>query len=151
MSEEVLKKAFIEVNEILSYLPTEYVKKIPDEIKMLFENAKLKDYQFNLNPYKKIEEQELDYNTKIILVMLYRNYWCNENEKEKIDKLLFENDLKREIELKQKYNYNNLFKNIHSIDITKEKNPNLPTEIKKEGFIKRIYSKIKKWIKIGES
>ena len=74
-------EASAEINEILGYLPTEYVEKIPAKLREFFNKVKKVDYVSKIDPYKQLDEQELKPKTKILLTVIYRNYWCNEEER----------------------------------------------------------------------
>lgn len=103
-------EASAEINEILKYLPEEYVKKIPKKLREFFKEIETKEYKTNIDPYKTLDEQDLKAKTKILITVLYRNYWCNEEERAELDKILIENDRKYEEELREKYNPDNIFK-----------------------------------------
>ena len=51
--------AYKEVLEILKYLPKEDYKKIPKSDIKLFETKASKDYYFNYNPDKTLDEQKV--------------------------------------------------------------------------------------------
>lgn len=106
-------EASAEINEILSYLPNEYIQRIPKKLRGFFEKVKSNNYISKIDPYKSLEEQELKPKTKTLLTIIYRNYWCNEEEKKELDRILIENDKKYEEELRQKYNPDDIFKNIN--------------------------------------
>lgn len=135
-------EATTEINKILTYLPTEYVEKIPKKLRMFFINVESKEYIPNIDPYKQLDEQDLKPKTKTLLTIIYRNYWCNEQEKAELDKILIENDRKYEEELREKYNPDDIFKNRNKTTIVEE--TNLPIEVKKENFIKKLIEYIKK-------
>ena len=103
-------EASSEINEILRYLPTESVEKIPDKLRDIFNKVKKADYVSKIDPYKQLDEQELKPKTKTLLTVIYRNYWCNEEERAELDKILMENDKKYEEELRERYNPDNIFK-----------------------------------------
>lgn len=103
-------EALAEINEILKYLPEEYVEKIPKKLRDFFKEIESKEYKTNIDPYKTLDEQDLKPKTKTLITVLYRNYWCNEEERAELDKILIENDKKYEEELREKYNPDNIFK-----------------------------------------
>lgn len=103
-------EASAEINEILGYLPEEYVEKIPVKLREFFDKVRKQDYVSNIDPYKTLDEQDLKPKTKTLITVLYRNYWCNEEERAELDKILIENDKKYEEELREKYNPDNIFK-----------------------------------------
>ena len=142
-------EASAEINEILKYLPEEYVRKIPTKLREFFKKVKDKDYITNIEPNKPLDEQNIKPKTKTLLTILYREYWCNEEEKAELDKILMGNDKKYEAELREKYNPDNIFKNKHETEISEEEilenTNNLPAEIKESlfkkviNFFKRIF------------
>ncbi len=134
-------EAATEINEIISYLPNEYIQRIPKKLRDFFEKVKSNNYISKIDPYKPLEEQELKPKTKTLLTIIYRNYWCNEEEKRILDRVLIENDKKYEKELRQKYNPDNIFKNKQEQIVVED--TNLPAEIKEETFFKKLISFIK--------
>lgn len=142
--ENNIYKAYAEVDKILSFMDTAYVEKIPKKMRDLFRNEKLQDYEPNINPKISLDEQNLQKKTYAILAMLNLNYWCkDEEEKKELIKLYAENDRKREEELREKYNPDNIFKNKQKKNIsnTEETNTSL-IEYKDSNFFKKIISKI---------
>ena len=103
-------EAAAEINEILKYLPEEYINKIPSKLRDFFEKVEDKDYITNIDPYKTLDKQDLKPKTQTLLTILYREYWCNDEEKAELDRILIENDKKYEEELREKYNPDNIFK-----------------------------------------
>ena len=135
-------EAATEINKILSYLPTEYVKKIPIRLRKFFEDVESKEYIPNIDPYKQLDKQDLKPKTQTLLTIIYRNYWCTEQERAELDKILIKNDKKYEKELREKYNPDDIFKSKQKI-LTTIQDTNLPIEIRKDNFIKRLINYIK--------
>ena len=140
-------EATAELNKILSYLPSEYVNKIPIKLRKFFKDVESKEYIPNIDPYKRLDEQKLKPKTEIFLTIIYRNYWCTEQEKAELDKVLIENDKKYEKELREKYNSDNILKKREKTLIIAE-NTKIPIKIKKENFIKRLIRLIRKLLNI---
>ncbi len=113
-------EAAAEINEILEYLPKEYVEKIPVKLREFFEKVRKQDYVSNIDPYKSLDEQDLKPKTKTLITVIYRNYWCTKEEREELDKILIENDKKYEEELREKYNPDNIFKKKEKVEEIKE-------------------------------
>ena len=150
--ENELLKAYAEVDVILSYMKNTYVEKIPLKIRELFKNERLQGYEPNINPQIPLDEQNLQRKTYSILAMLNLNYWCkDENEKKELIAIYAENDKKREAELREKYNPDNLFKkkklqeeNILQENV--EENTSL-IEYKENNLFKRIIYRIMSFFK----
>lgn len=96
--------AYSEVLEILRYIPREDYNKIPiDKIKVFVENANDK-YVFNYNPDKTLQEQNVSDITKGIIIMLFRDYIANDNQRDKIIKKQYCDRMNVENEKRKKYN-----------------------------------------------
>lgn len=142
--ENELLKAYAEVDEILANMESIYVEKIPKKIRELFSNNRLEGYTPNINSNIPLDEQNLQKKTYSILAMLNLNYWCeNENEKQELIAIYAENDRKKEEELREKYNPDNLFKNRTAIKPQQEIEQSTELiEYKESNFFKKILNKI---------
>lgn len=142
--EDNYQKAYKEILEILKYVPEESVKKIPKEMRDMFEKEQLKTYDFQIDTSKTFEEQELLEETKAILANIFRDYWATPYQKERIE-IKEKYDRQQSEEQKRKiYNPNDLFKNKNNRNPDFEKLSNLPIEVKKESFFKKIINFFKK-------
>ena len=142
---EDIKMAYCEVDIILGQMEEEYVNKVPSELRKLFKEQKRMDYSPEIKVDVPLADQNLMRKTVAILAMLNLNYWC-EDEKEKQDliQMYSENDKKREAELREKYNPDNLFKkkDIEVEEVTENTESKELIEYKKENFFKMILRKI---------
>ena len=144
MKDDVLK-AYAEVDEILYLLDKKYLERVPLKIRNFFKKFKLKDYKPNINIEVPLNEQCLQRKTFVFLAILYLNYWCNsEEEKQDLLRQFSDNGKRKEQELREKYNPENLFKK-EKIN-TKQEQMDI-IEYKKDNFIKRILSRILKIFK----
>lgn len=138
-------EASAELIEILRYIPKTEVEKIPLKLRGFFEDVSKPNYNVRSDPRKPLEEQDLKEKTKDLITVIYRNYWCTEEEKQILDKQLLENDKKYEDELRKKYNPNKLF----------EKNTKVPEnedtkeliKYEKHGIIYKLFSWIRRIFK----
>ena len=103
-------RAYTEILEIIKNLDNESANKIPKKLINFFEENKDKNYKFQLDDSKPLEEQELSEETGGLLAVLALNYFSSEEEKEKIKEKLIENENKYQEQLNERYNPNNLFK-----------------------------------------
>ena len=143
--EENYHKAYKEVIEILKYVPQESVNKIPKRMLETFEKKMDKDYVFNVDINKSFEEQNLLEETKDIFAVIFRDYWSTPYQRERIKAKEKYDRQKIEEEKANKYNPNDIFKNKEKDNVVV--NNNLPVEIKKENFFKKLISFIKKIIR----
>ena len=138
-----LKIAAKEFNEILNNIvPNEYLLKIPKKFRNFLKEIEDKDYICKIDVNKDIDKQDITEKTKDLITIVYRNYWCNEEERENIDRILTENEKKYQEELMQRYNPDDLFKKQKEVNISSYENLSL-IEYKKN----TIFDKIKDFIK----
>lgn len=78
--------AYSEVLEILKYISKEDYEKIPISKIQLFETNQNKEYIFEYNPNKTLEEQNVSKKAKAIIAILFRDYWATNEQKNKIIK-----------------------------------------------------------------
>lgn len=141
-------KACKEIVEILKFVPNKDLLKIPKEIRDMFEDEMDQNYNFSIDTQKNIEEQKLLDETKAILLNIFRDYWATPYQRERIiERQNYDRNI-TEQQKREKYNPNDIFKR-KSILKTKETenstdNSNLPIEIKKEKFYKKIVDFIKR-------
>lgn len=143
--EENYHKAYKEVIEILKYVPQESMNKIPKTMLETFEKKMDKDYVFNVDINKSFEEQNLLEETKDIFAVIFRDYWATPYQRERIKAKEKYDRQKIEEEKANKYNPDGIFKNKEKDNVVV--NNNLPVEIKKENFFKKLISFIKKIIR----
>ena len=100
-----------EVLFLLQYFRIQDVEKIPNEFINYLENASDKNYVVTFDRTKLLTELDLNKNTKALLGLIYKNYWCNDTEREEYNKLLLENENKKKKKSLEKYNPNKIFDN----------------------------------------
>ena len=84
-----MKKAFAEVHDILKHSELEIQEKIPKKFLDMLEENEDKNYIINIDYDKDINNQKLLPYTRDILAMVYTDYLCSKEEKEKF---LLENE-----------------------------------------------------------
>lgn len=134
-------KSLYQINEILKYITPNLKNRIPEVVLRYFENNKLKDYNWKIDKTKSLEKQDLLPITKEILTVLYREYMCDEEERTKLNKILCENEIKYQNELRKKYNSYELFKNRQNNIQIENKSTSIGNY--KGTFFSKIISKIK--------
>lgn len=144
-------KAYTEVLEILKYLPKNEYDKIPHERIQFFEDNKDYSYNFKIDPQISLDKQNISIEANSIIVMLFRDYFASETQKEKLKVILKQNEDKYQEEIRDKYNPDDIFGNkkdkITTYSSNKEiENNNLPIEVKRENFFKKFITYIKNLI-----
>lgn len=104
MVDEKYSIAYSEVLEILKHISQEDYEKIPkSKIELYKENAN-KNYVFNYNPTKTLNEQNVSKIAKGIIAILFRDYWATPEQREKIIKKQNNDRIQIEKEKTKKYN-----------------------------------------------
>lgn len=102
--------AYSEVLGILKFIAKEDYEKIPNSKIELFETNQNKEYIFEYNPNKTLEEQNVSKRAKAIIGLLFRDYWATDEQK---DKIIRKQNYDRQILEEQKksmYDVKNIFK-----------------------------------------
>ncbi len=133
-----LKKAFSEVDMILDLIDSEMKNKVSANFIKFIKEEKDNNYKPNINPELPLEEQNILPETIDILALLKLNYWCNEEEKKELLKVLNKNEQQFQKEAKEKYDIDKLLKTNKTKEII-----NLPEKGESENFIKKLIKFIK--------
>lgn len=111
IDKHLIPKAYVEVLEILKYIPIEEYNKIPIEIIQNMQLNEDKEYKYTITHFENFQEQRMLKETETILAVLFRDYWATEEQKNKI--IAKQNYDRQQLEnlKKQQYNPNDIFKN----------------------------------------
>ena len=144
--------AYTEVLDILKYISKEDYEKIPKSKIKVFEENCNKNYNFTYDENKTLDEQNVSEITKVIIAILFRDYWATKEQRYIIIKKQQEIRDQKQKELMAKFEQN---KNISEkdlkkvnvasdldIDIDYARGTNIET-YKEENIFKRIISKIR--------
>ena len=144
--EEAYRNGLAEVDMILNYADEESLSKIPENLKQFIKENK-SDYTTKINPEKDLKDQDLLYETQVILSVLYRDYWASQDER----KQLLEEEKAELMDIEnrknEKYNYNDLFKNKNSEIETNVKE--IKSIVVKQNLIRKILNKIRGFFRLG--
>ena len=133
-----LKKAFSEVDMILDLIDSEMKNKVSANFIKFIKEEKDNNYKPNINPELPLEEQNILPETIDILALLKLNYWCNEEEKKELLKVLNKNEQQFQKDAKEKYDIDKILKTNKTKEII-----NLPEKGESENFIKKLIKFIK--------
>lgn len=145
------QKYYAEVYAILMYLGKEYIKRVPDSLMSVIDRTRDKESTFEIDKDKPLFEQKVCQETKDFIAALNLLYWENNTaQKAKLLQYYKKNDIIYEEELKEKYSYENLFKNTKTITKPEIVEPeqeiieeNKQLMEAKENFIQKIINKVK--------
>lgn len=137
-----LSNAAVEINSIFENMSLDLLNKIPKNFRNFFTQIASKNYKFEYDKTKKLNEQNLLPKTKGIVALIYRDYLCSNLEKEDYIKEYNKILMLNEQEKRKKYNSNDIFpaKTTEQISATTEI---LPIEYNKKSLFKKIVEKIK--------
>ena len=136
-------RAYTELLEILEYVSQEDYDKIPKTLIEFFEENKDNSYLYNYQIEIPFEQQTMLKLTKILIAILYVNYWTTNEEREKIRIKENEYLINLEEEKKKMYNPNDIFRK-NKKDINKN---NFKTKLivkENKNILSRIMKKFKK-------
>ena len=146
MTSIVQRKAYSEVLDILNHTRKEDVEKISPKFMDFLKTHSLQSYISEIDFSTNLKEMHLQSQTWAILAVIYRRFWCNEEERQEFDEKLKVNMLKTpnsQIEFK----HQNLFDKVEYInsEIKEDKLQDSKKEliVVKESFWKKIINKVK--------
>lgn len=144
--EESYKNGLAEVDMILNYADEESLNKIPETLRTFIKENK-SGYVAKINPEKDLKDQNLLYETKVILSVLYRDYWASQDERKRLLKNEETELIKVENIKQEKYNHDRLFKNKN--DETEENFEEEKSLVVKESLLKKILNMIRRLFRLG--
>ena len=143
-----LSEAAVEFNCILTHSSQEIINKIPEKFVTFMKSIASTTYTFNYDKSKKLNEQNIKPETRGIISLVYQDYICSEEEKNNYILKCENYEIKKENELKEKYNPDNIFNKSYDNNINDSKDEVALVETKNEvwyrkivNFFKRIFLK----------
>lgn len=135
-------RAYAEILEIINHIGEDYKKKIPAKLLNFFEENKDMDYKYQST--KTINNGVFLDETIALLSMLESKYWATPEEKVILEKVLKDNEIEYQNQLKEKYNQDFLFKKKKQVKNNEEAMTQEVEMIEyKESILKRFINKIK--------
>lgn len=134
----------------LAYFNEEMINKIPANVMIkLCDDAADSKMEFFIDPNKNFENQKISEKSKDLISLIYYDYIADEVEKKEIENQWNENDKNFEIQQRELYNPDNLFKNSSKSDkeYPQSYQENAMIEYK-ESLFKKIFAKIRNFFKI---
>ena len=136
--------AYTEVLEILKNISQEEYNKVPKDRINLFKHNANKEYIFNYDSNKTLEEQNVSKTARAIIAILFIDYWATDVQRDKIK--TFQNNKRYQIEEENKQKYNtDIFHNKkdNANEKITEQTENMQLMEYKENIFMKIISKIK--------
>lgn len=144
----IYTKAYTELYEILKNIPEKDINKIPNKVLKMLEEKMDKNYEFKLQENTEFENQSLLRETKVLLAIIYRDYWATDEEKKKINQK-WKSDIEKDEEQKRIKCNVEIFKENVTNDCNRKDGNNLPIEINRENLFQKIISFIKRYLRLN--
>lgn len=77
----LMSKAYVEVLEILKYIPKEDYEKIPSEIIKNMQLNKEKEYKYEVQNFENFSSQNMQKETEAILAIFFMDYWATKEQR----------------------------------------------------------------------
>ena len=135
------KEIYSEVYQILNLLGNDYIDKLPTSLINMLREKREVNYNPEYTDDIPLNEQNIKKETMSIIALLYLNYWCeDENEKLEVKQILKSNEDNYQLELRERYNPDNIFKNYKQE--SKKVEANIDDETSMIPYKKSIFRKI---------
>ena len=141
------KEIYSEVYGILNLLGEDYISKLPKSLFEMIEDEKSSTYNPQYNETEILNAKNIKRESMAMIALFHLNYWCNSDEEKKELKQLFkDNEAKAQVEIREKYNTNNLFERRKQETIVKTKaiSSNVAMVEYKDSLFRRFINKILK-------
>lgn len=141
---KINSEVYVDISVIISMMSDEMRRKISKSFIKFIEENKDANYVSNINSKVPLNQQNLRKETKELMGVIYRDYLCSSEEREKLLQAEAEELKMLEEEKRKKYNPDEIFSKEKNVKENIEKNNinELPLEYKKENFIIRILKSI---------
>lgn len=139
-------RACTEVLVLLKYyLKDDDYNKIPKDVIAFYEKNKDVNYEYKIDTNLSLEEQEISEKANAIIITIFRDYFASETQKEKLERILINNDKVIEERKREQYNPDDIFKNNKIEEIQEEQNieDTQMIEYREENILNKIINKIK--------
>ena len=145
------KEIYSEVYQVLNLLGNDNIDKLPTSLINMLKEKREINYNPQYTDDIPLNEQNIKKETISIIVLLYLNYWCkNDNEISEVKNILKENENKYQVEPREKHNPDNIFSNQHrnsSIDNAQNNQELSLIERKNIKWYKKIWKTIKNFFR----
>lgn len=141
------KEIYSEVYQVLNLLGNEYINKLPTSLLNMLREKRDIGYTPEYTEDIPLSKQNIQKETLGIIALLYLNYWCeNEKEKDELKQTLKYNEDKYQLELRNKYNPEDIFRKYNQKNIIEKQSGMIEY---KENLFKKIIRKVKSILKIN--
>lgn len=139
------EKCLVEVDEVLNHLSKEELNKIPEDVLKGIKKHKDKEYMWEYDESKRLEEQRFDRNTIVILSYINMEYLLSKEQKDLMEKLHELNEQNFINEIQEKYDSKDLFKTKTNTNV---ENENAIAKLENNKWYNKMFSFIKRIFKL---
>lgn len=139
MIENTIEQSFNEVYDIINHMNPNLYNKIPKSFIDMLEQKRDRNYKVSIDYSIDINKQKLLHKTRVILSLIYRDYLCGPEQREKLrleDKMELE---KYRQEIEEKYDLNNIFKNRNVEDIKNNTTTETQIVVREEKWYNKFF------------
>lgn len=138
--DEKYKKSLSEVYEILKLMPESILNKIPQKLKDIIKNER--DIEYKIIVKEPLNIEDFQYETIVLLGMIYRDFLCDENEKNILKQREIDLANQYDEEIRKMYNPDDLFNRRKKANIGKSES--LPIKVEEDRkWFKKIFELVK--------
>ena len=138
--DEKYKKSLSEVYEILKLMPESILNKIPQKLKDIIKNER--DIEYTIIVKEPLTIEDFQYETIVLLGMIYRDFLCDENEKNILKQREIDLANQYDEEIRKMYNPDDLFNRRKKANIGKSES--LPIKVEEDRkWFKKIFELVK--------
>ena len=139
-------EAIGETLQVLKKTEKVLIDKIPKKLLEFFERNAAPTKELNIEISKDLTEIDLKPKSKALIGMIYRNYWCDAEERKAYDEILKQNEQKFQESARERYNPEDIFKKTEEKIVEEKQEVRL--SIYKENIFMKIINKIKSILNI---
>ena len=138
--DEKYKKSLSEVYGILKLMPESILNKIPQKLKDIIKNER--DIEYKIIVKEPLNIEDFQYETIVLLGMIYRDFLCDENEKNILKQREIDLANQYDEEIRKMYNPDDLFNRRKKANIGKSES--LPIKVEEDRkWFKKIFELVK--------
>ena len=110
-----LSEAVTELNEVLNNTSIDILKRIPKSFLQFVAENTLESYEFKYDKTKSLKDQNLKQKTKGLIALIYRDFLCDDINKDIYNKKVSDTLKEIELEKREKYNPDNIFEKTENV------------------------------------
>lgn len=140
MNNNELSQSMYEVSVILENTDRKLIQKIPEKVLNTIKQTAKKQVEFKYNRARKLKDQEISNTARGILALIYRDYFCSEEQRKIYNEYYVTAREQVEIEKSEKYSVDKIFSKSNNEQEIEQSTALIPYE--KESIWTKIKNKL---------